>query len=158
MKRIVKVVFVFVVVVFSLLLWDELSRKFYCLDNNKCITIWKTSWGCYIIPGKYYGVIKPSDCYIKSRNDKYLTLYFSSNIPNRIIVRDQGSFTGKKGGYEIVNNIPEILEIVEYSNDYKTILYRPEATKFRDVKSTTDYLTVNIKENYAIDKSGKKLK
>ncbi len=31
------------------------------------------------------------------------------------------------------------------------------AIKFKDVKTSTDYLTINIQENYATDKTGKKI-
>ncbi|MBL7737358.1 MAG: hypothetical protein JNL51_18005 [Chitinophagaceae bacterium] len=142
----------------ALLTWLDQSRSFYCLSENKCITVWKRLGDkCYVIPGKYYGVFKPTN-YIKTTNTQYLTIYFSSDVPNKMIVRNQGSSTGEKGGYDIVNNLPENFDIVEYSEEYRAILYKPDAIKFKDVKSNTDYLTINIKENYSTDKIGKKIK
>lgn len=36
-------------------------------------------------------------------------------------------------------------------------IYEPNAIKFKDVKASTDYLSINIEENYAINKNGKKV-
>jgi len=43
-----------------LVTWFGESRKFFCLEDGNCVTVWKTFNGCYIIPGKYYGIVKPS--------------------------------------------------------------------------------------------------
>lgn len=158
-KILFKIMGIFLLLIVLLLAWYDQSRTFYCLSNDKCVTVWKRLGGkCYIVPSKYYGVFKPSKNYIKATNTQYLTLYFSNDIPNKMIVRNQGSSTGKKGGYEIVNNLPEELEITEYSDAYKAILYKPDAIKFKDVKASTEYLDLDIKENYATDKTGKKIK
>lgn len=123
-----------------------------------CVTVWKRFDNkSYIIPDKYYGVLNPSDNYIKTTNTQYLTLYFNSNFPNMMAVRNQGSSTGLNADYEIINNLPEKFNIHEYSEEYKAILYEPEAKKFKDVKVSTEYIDLNIKENYATDKTGKKI-
>ena len=107
MKKILKVLFIIISIIFGLLLWSELSRDFYCLEKDKCITVWKTSWGCYIIPGKYYGLISPSDDYIKTTNTQYLTIYFSDEMPKTLIIRNEGTSQGFEGGYTIFNNAKE---------------------------------------------------
>ena len=41
------------VVVLSLIWYGE-SRKFFCLDNGGCVSVWETlNHVCYIIPGRY---------------------------------------------------------------------------------------------------------
>lgn len=158
-KVLLKIIGVVLLLIVVLLIWFDQSRTFYCLSEDKCITVWKRLGNkCYIIPGKHYGVLNPSGNYIKTTNTQYLTLYFSDDIPNEMIVRNQGSSAGEKGGYEIVNNLSENLLITEYSDDYRDILYKADAVKFKDVKATTEYIDINIKENYATDKRGKKLK
>src|SRR5699024_10631789 len=104
------------------------------------------------------GIFKPSNSYIRTTNNQYLTIYFSDVIPNKIIVRNQGSSTGKKGTYEIVNNSSTNLEIVQYSNVYKDVLYKPNAIKFKDVKESTGYIDLDLQENYATNKLGEKIK
>ena len=44
------------------------KRNYYCLAEDKCITVWKTSEGAFIIPGKYTSWFKPKDNYIKTDN------------------------------------------------------------------------------------------
>ena len=44
------------------------KRNYYCLTEDKCITVWKTSEGAFIIPGKYTSWFKPKDNYIKTDN------------------------------------------------------------------------------------------
>ncbi|MRI64667.1 hypothetical protein EDM00_11815 [Ornithobacterium rhinotracheale] len=112
---------------------------------------------CYIIPGRYYCIFKPDDNYIQTNNKQYLTLYFSNNLPNKIIVRNQGNASGGKGEYKIINNRKEKLQFFAYSDIYKAILYKPNAVKFIDVKPNTEYIDLVIDENYAIDKTGGKL-
>lgn len=142
-----------------MLIWFDQSRSFYCLSENRCITVWKRLGNkCYIIPDKYYGVFNPTDNYIRTTNTQYLTLYFSTHIPKTIIVRNQGNSTGEVGEYEIVNILKNIVEIVDYSEEYKKILYKPNALNFIDVESQTEYIDLGIKENYATDKTGKKLR
>lgn len=157
-KILFKIMCIFILLPVLLLAWYDQSRTFYCLSNDKCVTVWKRLGGkCYIIPCKYYGVFKPSENYIKAANTQYLTLYFSDDIPNEMIVRDQGNPTGEKEKYEIVNNLPEILEITDYSDDYKIILYELDALRFKDVKASTEYIDLNVYENYATDKNGNML-
>ncbi len=51
------------------------SRSFYKLEEGKEVTVWKRIGGkCYVIPYKYYGIIKPISCAIESVNTGGVTL------------------------------------------------------------------------------------
>jgi len=136
-------------------------KSYYCLSNGKCVTVWKRTNGeVYIIPGKYGSNNKPTVSHIRTINKQFVTLYFSNEIElsYKIIVRDEGNLESSQKGYTIENDIKGEWEILEFSDSYKSILYEPNAIKFKDVKESTNYLTINIQENYATDKSGNKLK
>jgi len=136
-------------------------KSFYCLSDEKCVTVWKRTDGeVYIIPGKYESNNKPTVSNIRTINKQFLTLYFSNEkeLSYKIIVRDEGNLESNQNRYTIKNDVKREWVFLEYSESYKSILYEPNAIKFKDVKASTDYLTINIQENYATDKSGKKLK
>ncbi|WP_430613554.1 hypothetical protein [Flavobacterium sp. JP2137] len=134
-------------------------RIFYCLSDRECITVWKKTNGeVYIIPEKYEDNNEPRVSHIKTTNKQFLTLYFSKELPMKIIIRDEGNLGSNQKGYAIENKVKGEWELLEYSDRYKNILYKSDAIKFKDVKSTTKYLIINIEENYALDKDGKKLK
>jgi len=146
------------ILILLLLVWYDQSRSFYCLSENQCVTVWKRLGNkCYIIPGKYYGILSPSDDYLLTSNTQYLTLYFSEKLPKKIIVRNQGSSSGK-AEYKIRHSSRGNWEISEYSERYKLVIYRNQARKFSDVQETANYIDLDIKENYARDKTGRKLK
>lgn len=88
---------------------------------------------------------------------QYLTLYFSDKLSQKVIVRNQGSSKGR-GGYEIHSSDEGDWEILEYSESFKSELYKAEAEKFNEVESGTVYISLNIKENYGIDKRGEKIR
>jgi len=133
-------------------------RSFYCLSEDKCVTVWKTGNNeVYIVPFKYEKNKKPDVSYLKTINKQFLTLYFSKELPNKIVVRDEGNLVSNNKMFSIENKVSGEWEFLEYSDKYKAVLYKPDATKFKDVKLNTDYLTLNIQENYATDKSGKKI-
>lgn|SRR5690606_26496562 len=133
-------------------------KSYYCLSDNKCVTVWKKENGeVYIIPGKYESNDVPIVSHIKTVSGQFLTLYFSEEFPHKIIVRDQGNYLSDKKKYTLVNNIKEEWQFLEYSDDYKAILYKSDAVKFKDVKASTDYIDLDLYENYATDKNGNKL-
>lgn len=133
-------------------------KSYYCLSDNKCVTVWKKENGeVYIIPGKYESNDVPIVSHIKTVSGQFLTLYFSEEFPHKIIVRDQGNYLSDKKKYTFVNNIKEEWQFLEYSDDYKAMLYKSDAVKFKDVKASTDYIDLDIYENYATDKNGNKL-
>lgn len=142
-----------VIVIASLLLWYDQSKNYYCLSEDKCITVWKRLGGdCYIISGKYSGLFRPSNDYLKTSNTQYLTLYYYDRLPENIIVRDQGTSGGFEGKYELRGNI-----FVEYTDKYKESLYPEDAVYRKDIKEGVVFIDLNIKENYAKDNHGNKL-
>lgn len=147
---------IFIFVIISTLMSDGI-RYFYYLSDDKCVTVWKRDNGeVYIIPGKYKSNDIPIVSHIKTVSGQFLTLYFSEEFPHKIIVRDQGNYLSDKK-YTLVNNIKEEWQFLEYSDDYKAILYKSDAVKFKDVKASTDYIDLDLYENYATDKNDKKL-
>ena len=133
-------------------------RFFYCLSEDKCVTVWKKGVNeVYIVPFKYEENKKPDVSYLKTINKQSLTLYFSKELPNKIVVRDEGNLVSNNKMFSIENKVNGEWEFLEYSDKYKAVLYKPDATKFKDVKLNTDYLTLDIHENYATDKAGKKI-
>ncbi|WP_146624474.1 hypothetical protein [Larkinella arboricola] len=136
-------------------------KSFYCLSDDKCITVWKRANGeVYIIPGRYETNNNPTVSYIRTINKQFLTLYFSDQkeLSYKIIVRDEGNLESNQKRYTIKNNAQAEWQFLEYSDkNYKSILYKSNATKFKDVNEETDYLSISIEENYAIDKTGNKL-
>lgn len=135
------------------------TRSFYCLPNDEeCVTVWKKlDDSVYIIPGKYKDNAMPTASYIKTINGQMLTLYFTEQLPNKIIVRNEGNYKDGIGSYSLENKKDDEWQFVEFSNQYQSILYKSDASKFEDVKVNTTYISINIKENYAVDKSGNKI-
>jgi hypothetical protein len=126
-------------------------RKFYCLLDGRCVTVWKRIGGtCFIIPGKYFGVFRPSTGYIKTTNDNNATIYWKKTLPSKIIVRIDPITK-----YEIINGSPETT-IEDFNNNkvayLNYILYPEGPAKFRDVHPDVEYIAIAIKENYARDK------
>lgn len=147
--------FLFIVIaIVSLLLWYDQSKNYYCLSEDKCITVWKRLGGdCYIISGKYSGWFSPSNDYVKTSNTQYLTLYYSNKLPDNVIIRNQGTSGGLEGGYEITGDT-----FVKYTDELKELLYRKNATYHKDIKEGVGFIDLDIKESYAKDNYGTKLK
>lgn len=160
-RMLLKIMGVIVILIVVVSVWAEQSRSFYCLSERKCITVWKRSGNiCYIIPGKYSGIFKPSDNYIKTTNvnplvgNNYFTFYFTEEMPNTLIYRSKSTF-------EVYNGDKQKLLLIDYDSDvekYKEVLYIPDAKKVNDLKENVNLISLDTKENYATDKSGKKLK
>lgn len=136
------------------------ARSFYCLPNDEeCITVWKRlDDSVYIIPGKYKDNAMPTTSYIKTINGQMLTLYFTEQLPNKIIVRNEGNYKDGIGSYSLKNKKDDGWQFVEYSKEYEKLLYSPNAKKFKDVKPNTNYIGLEIKRNSAVDKFGNKLR
>lgn len=145
------VIFGFIIIV---LFYFLENRTFYCLTDNECITVWKTfNKTCIISPGKYYGLVKPNDNYIVTTNSNDITIFWNSKLNNSIILKCEQN-------YKIINSNKEKIVIHDFKNknlDFLNILYLKNSKKFSDVKSEVDFISVNIKENYALDKNGNKL-
>lgn len=160
-KTLLKIIGVVLLLIVVLLVWFDQSRTFYCLSEDKCVTVWKRLGNkCYIVPGKYYGIFKPSDNYIKTTNvnplvgNNYFTFYFTEEMPNTLIYRSKSTF-------EVYNGDKQKFLLIDYDSDvekYKEVLYVPDAKKVNDLKENANFISLDTKENYATDKSGKKLK
>lgn len=132
-------------------------RYFYCLSEDKCVTVWKKgNDSVFIILGKYHSEKTPSDDYIKLINmtntiDWYASVIFTKDDKLLIdVVVDSKNVISQssKGTIKLYNN-------KETLNDS---LYTYFDGKYRQYKKDVEYISLNMKENYATDKTGKKLK
>jgi hypothetical protein len=131
--------------------WYGQKRNFYCLDGDKCITVWKTyNNTCYIIPGKYYGVIKPQDNYILTTNLNDVTIYFVDKMSDSIFVRCEKDYTI----YNVNKSKFNIIDYYKNTNRNESIIYSKNHTKFSDVNMNVNYINLFIQELYATDKNG----
>lgn len=149
-----KKLLIFFSVLLLIVIWNGESRKFYCLDNETCVTVWKTyNNACFIIPGKYYGIIKPSRNHIETTNTNLLTIYFSKELSQALIVQCEQ-------GVNIKNENRNDFAFYRFETDtgkFINLLYLPEAKKRSDMKRGAGLIDIDIRENYAVDKDGKKL-
>jgi len=152
-----KKVFIFLILVVLLLFLYGEKRNFYKLGDNKYITVWKTFNNvCYIIPYKYYGIVHPSDNYVKTTNDNYLVIFWSSNYPKNFIFWENK----QDEPFEIFNKKKEELLILNYvstQDSLHRILYKPNSKLVTDVKDEVEMLNIDTKENYTTDKAWRKL-
>ena len=149
-----KIMIVLAVVVAALLVWYGESRKFFCVENGKCITLWKTFNNvCYIIPGKYYGLTRPSTNFLESTNTNNIMVFFSSGLPNAFVYKSEQPL-------KINNDDKRGFGFYDYNADEKrfdSLLYIPNARTVQDVKEDVQYLDISIHENYATDKNGRRM-
>lgn len=151
MKKILKIFVILIVILGALFIWSDQSRSFFKATNGEYITMWKR-WGgtCYLIPGKYYGVTKPSDGYVETANLADLTIYYSNKLPNLILLR-------KESNYKVINPLDKKFLFEDYiSNEkkYDSIIYKKDAEKFSDVNEDACFLSINILEGYATNGTG----
>jgi len=135
-------------------IWIGEHRSFYCVGNDECITVWKRIGGiCFIIPGKYYGIFKPSGTYIQTSNDNSLiVLYFITKFPKTIIIWGDS--------YKIIKaskNVYTFIDFRKQEGKFKRIIYGPGAKKIGDLKKGVYILGLDIFGNLAFDKNGKEL-
>lgn len=151
MKKIGIISVIFLVVV--LFCYGE-SRKIFCLENGRCITVWKTYNDiCYIVPGKYYGLMKPSfENYIRTNNLNNLDIIWTKNTDSLIVNLSDSdaliinSFKGVKFFKYSLNS--------KYNDSVFTYLDRG----YRRYRKEVDYMSIFLKDYYATDRNGKKLK
>ncbi|MDQ0109432.1 hypothetical protein J2T02_004575 [Chitinophaga terrae (ex Kim and Jung 2007)] len=146
-----KVILFFLIVVSFLFAWYGESRRFFCLEDGKCITVWKTYNNvCYVIPGKYYGIWAPSNNFIRTSNLNELTIFFTDELPNTWIVQSKEELkVYNKAGFVF-------LDYDEDSAKLRDILYKPDAKMFyKDLRFGASLINIDIKENYACNKDGK---
>lgn len=131
-------------------------RSFYCLSDNKCITIWKLESGeVLIVKGIYNESKEPINDYIRlvdvtNEVDWYASAIFTKN--NKLLI-------------DVVDDNTKVISksssgIIELYNDNRVVndsLYTYHDGRYRKYKKNIDFININIKENYATDKNGKKL-
>jgi hypothetical protein len=92
MKKVLLCFFLFLI---GFVVYNLESRKFICLGDGKCVTVWKTyNNNCYVIIGKYYGLFKPSfnRSYVKTTNTSLgIDLIWEKESKTIIVQLDSGS-------------------------------------------------------------------
>lgn len=118
------------------------SRVFYTFPEDKHITVWKCrDQECYLIFGKYCSMKKPSDDYIK---------FTSMSVDFADIIYVEGG--------KIIVNIEEGVKCQSFSGSIR--LYSEDKSlndsiytylngKYRCYKTDVEYVSLNIRENYA---------
>lgn len=154
MKKIIKpLIFAFVCLLIFASCKSNGMRSFYCLSENKCVTVWKKgNNSAIIIRGKYESAKTPSDNYVKLINitntiDWYASIIFTKDDKLLIdVINDNTKVISKssKGIIELYNN--------KTLNDS---LYTFFDGKYRRYKNEVEYISIDIKENYITDKSDK---
>ncbi|MEJ8606433.1 hypothetical protein JSO56_05780 [Riemerella anatipestifer] len=154
MKKTSNIFIYFLLLVGLLLGWFAYKRHFYYFgDTGKCVTVWKRIGGkCYIIPGKYYGITAP-DNYVEIGNLDNVTIYWSNEIPEKYIVRNEGY------KFDIISHQKDnkFLKFEDKKKYYRSLLYLQEAKKHNDIKPNVEIMNISIREPYATDKKGNKL-
>lgn len=149
-----KILLFLTIIIISTVVWFGESRKFFSLENGEYITVWKTYNNVsYVIPGKYYGITKPSKRFIESSNTNYITIYHSAELPNAFIFQSSEEV-------KVNNVVKNDVVFYDYTKDtsrFDKILYVANPKNRSDLKTGAELMNINIHENYATDKTGKKL-
>jgi len=111
MKR---VLIIFILLLIAIPIWYGESRNFSCTDSGKCVTVWKTYNNvCYVIPDKYYGLLKPSSRnYIKTTNKSLGVDLIWTKGSDTIIAQVDGDS-------QIINNVSNKTVIANYQSNEK---------------------------------------
>jgi len=150
--KIFKLLFTAVALLLFLLIWFDQSRSFYCIDSKHCVTVWKRLGGvCYIVPRKYYGILKPSDNYIKTDNNNIITILWEENT-NNIIIDGVDSFA-------IKNKNDNQYLMIDYSSNknYFDSSLTTFDGQYHRYKDSIYRIDINIFEGYATDNKGRRL-
>lgn len=151
MKKILKILIILVCVIAGLFLWFDQSRSFFKATNGEYITMWKR-WGgtCYLIPGKYYGVTKPSDGYIETRNkNEYVDFLWFTNKSNHLLYygnTEDKIYNTNKTDFIISNYLDN-----KQKNDS---LFTEKKEHYSHYKKGVSRLSINILEGYATNGTG----
>lgn len=127
-------------------------RSFYSLSKDKCVTVWKPGNGdVYIIYGTYRSRKKPTDDYVKVLNSRYDNIHLILSKDDKLLIDVDKNATVIK---QSSNSLIGLYKDNKVLNDS---LYTYFDGKYNRYKKEVDYISVNIKENYATDKTGKKI-
>src|SRR5690606_1486998 len=136
-----KILIGFLTIIVIAAIWFGQSRTFYCI-NGMYFTVWKTfNDVCYVIPRKYYGLIKPKDNYIQTTNTSQFTIYWKYENPNSITIRS-GS-----GAIKIMNIDTSKIQILTFNEADLEKIYG-SSRKYYEPKSGINLIDLDIKEDY----------
>jgi hypothetical protein len=103
------------VLAFTILIgWYIEGRHFFKVVDDRYVTVWKTlNNKCYIIAGRYYGLMAPSnEVYVRTTNDASGVAILWEHSPDSLII-DVG------GDYKIMNNSNSKTIFIDYSFNKK---------------------------------------
>jgi hypothetical protein len=144
-----KVILVLICVVFGFVWYDE-SRDFICTDAGKCITDWKTyGHNRYIIPGKFYGLLKPSNSvnYVKAKyKSSGMVFIWKSGVDTLLAQIDSND--------QIINNRQKGTLIMNYNSkqEYYDSLYTyfDEKLHLRLFKKDVERVAIPLEDSGAL--------
>ena len=138
-KKILMPIIILLILIF--IIFGIIEKKYYTKFNEYDFTIWNTEYGCYVIPYKYYGLLKPSDDYILIKRPYNLFLCFDQNNVLQVYCW---------GCYDCDTYIPEIsltkvdYEVHQWENDDDNTFSELEkyiGQPFLDYESKDNYVT-----------------
>ena len=128
------------------------KRSFYKLGADISITVWKTYGGtCYIIPRKYFGILKPFNNYIKTSNVSIVHLYTTTSLPATIIVLSEGKSKIHEGN----NAKYKIIDYNQNESKMDSLLYQSSSERDPKLYANVNLLVLFLKENFAEDENRK---
>jgi hypothetical protein len=140
----------FISLIILILVGINESRRFICLNDGKCITIWKTFNGCYVIPGKYYGCLKPSDKnYIEATSKGSFAIIWPKK--SRTVIVDFSE------NYKIVNQSLSYEKINDYNSNktHNDSLFTKVQGHYRVYKDNVEFITVDLNDYFVSNSGGK---
>lgn len=139
MKFRIKILAILILLI-SVFVWFDQSRSFYYLSEKQCFTVWKRLGNkCYIVSGKYFGIIKPSR-YIKTTNDNALTIIDVDSSDYKYAVSNDY-------GKNVKIDLDQKTEFFDY-NERKTFVDK-YYVKGR-IRGGLKYLMLDLKENLVV--------
>jgi hypothetical protein len=141
MKRLIKMFFL---ILLSVPIWYGESRSFEYSDKGNCVTVWRTYNNiCYVIPGRYFGLLAPSsgENFIRTTNTSMgvdlIWVYGTKTVLAQI---DSDS--------QIINNNPNKTTIINYNTNesYNDSVYTyfDNTIKVRRYKKHVNFVIVPI--------------
>lgn len=144
-----KFLLIIAVLILCLRLYDQ-GRTTYCLDGTKCITVWKRIGGkCYIILEKYDGLTAPRNNFVETSNKDDIDIIWLNNNHIYIYSKFDAEFNFKNSKSVTIHNY----RIDKKNNDRKFLFFDGEYNRY---KPEIQYLSINIKDNYALGSKGER--
>lgn len=149
-----------IILVFGLILFFTIdscksdgARSVYCITKDKCITTWELGNGeLLIVYGTYKGIKKPVDDYIKVINNRYDNIHLLISRDGKLLIDVDKNATVVK------QSSNDLIDLYKNNKTLNDSLYTYFDGKYTRYKKEVDYISLNIKENYATDKNGNKLR